>query len=210
MTRGVATPMLATMAKTTEAVMVDAVLPLEPEAMAVAPETTSRRFLGLTSARIADSPAALAGGSPATADIHLGAGGSTSALGRPRQLRRDRNSRPAPRRILTIDTQTGCASTAAVEVPARNATTPVSSPIARNQVMTKARALAKAPVPSSINTTATIGSGLTITPPAMGRDWPVAGPTPSSTDTGCTSPLAHLPGHRRHRDRVTAGSRRDA
>src|SRR4051794_17043211 len=133
MTRGVATPMLATMAKTTEAVMVDAVLPLEPEAMAGAPETTSRRVFGLTSARIPDSPPAWAGVTPSTADIHFGAGGSTSALGRPRQLRRDRNSRPAPRRILTIDTQTGCASTAAVEVPARNATTPVSSPIARNQ-----------------------------------------------------------------------------
>ncbi len=71
---------------------------------------------------------------------------------------------------MTTDTQTGGVSSVSVAAPARKATMPVSTAMANSQVMTNANALALALLLSSIRTTATIGSGLTITPIAMGRD----------------------------------------
>src|SRR4051794_18606603 len=125
MTTGAATPRLATTANTTVARTVVEELPPAEDAMAAPPDTTSKRFLGFTSASRTESPAAFTGVKSSSAAIHLGAGGSWPSAGRPRQLRTLRNSSNAPRTILTTDNQVAGASSVVADGSARRATTPV-------------------------------------------------------------------------------------
>src|SRR5262245_30470069 len=147
-------------------------------ASVAAPPTISSRFFGLAMLSATPAIAALAGVKWSSAPIHLGVATSSPSCGLLRHCRAASSTSARPRTSLTQYVQSaGVPFSFAFAGLASASTIAPPIPIPASQALRNAGPFDRACRVTSINTTATIGIGLTATPTANGISCPIAFPT---------------------------------